>query len=80
MSINPEKLTLENLSLQEARAKAIELLSGLTTKKSKINNLIRDIERAKNSREVQRIVWNMYMAGTGYGVTDSSWQKFHRGL
>ena len=55
MSINPEKLTLENLSLQEARAKAIELLSGLTTKKSKINNLIRDIERAKNSREVQQI-------------------------
>ena len=80
MTLNPEMLTFENMNLVDARAAAIELLGTLKTKQSKINNLIRDIERAKTSREVQRIMWNMYMAGTGYGVSGSSWQKFHRGV
>jgi hypothetical protein len=79
-ALNPEKLTLENLSLEDARLKAIELLLDLKIKKSKFNNLIRDIKNAKTSREVQRIMWNMYMAGTGYGVGGSDWQKFHRGV
>jgi hypothetical protein len=79
-ALNPEKLTLENLSLEDARRTAIELLLDLKIKKSKFNNLIRDIKNAKTSREVQRIMWNMYMAGTGYGVGGSDWQKFHRGV
>jgi hypothetical protein len=81
MALNPEMLTFENMNLVEARVEAIKILNTLPkTKQSKVNNLIRDVERARNSREVQRIMWNMYMAGTGYGVSGSSWQKFHRGV
>ena len=81
MSLNPEQLAFENMSLEDARAKAIGLLNKMAkTKKSKINNMIRDIENSSSSREVQRIMWNMYMAGTGFGVAGSDWQKFHRGV
>jgi hypothetical protein len=80
MALDPEMLSFEHLSLSEARTAAIMLLYKLKTKQSKINNLIRDIQRAPSSREVQRIMWNMYMAGTGFGVSGSTWQKFHRGI
>jgi hypothetical protein len=80
MNLKPSQLNLEALTLVEARAKAIALLNALPTKKSKINNLIRDIHRARTSREVQRIMWNMYLAGTGFGVSGSDWQKFHKGV
>ena len=79
--MEPENLTFEHLTLDEARAQAIVMLRSLVkVKVSKINNLIRDIERAKNSRDVQRIMWNTYMAGTGFGVSGSDWQKFHKGV
>jgi len=81
MTMEPENLTFEHLTIDEARAQAITMLRSLVkVKVSKINNLIRDIERAKNSREVQRIMWNAYMAGTGFGVSGSDWQKFHKGV
>lgn len=79
--MEPENLTFEHLTIDEARAQAITMLRSLVkVKVSKINNLIRDIERAQNSREVQRIMWNAYMAGTGFGVSGSDWQKFHKGV
>jgi hypothetical protein len=73
-----EQLHLENLSLADAQAKAIAILKDTKTKQAKVNNLVRDVQRARTSREVQRIMWNTLLAGTGFGTVDSPWQKFHK--
>jgi len=73
-----EQLHLENLSLADAQAKAIAILKDTKTKQAKVNNLVRDVQRARSSREVQRIMWNTLLAGTGFGTVDSPWQKFHK--
>lgn len=73
-----EQLHLENLPLADAQAKAIAILRDTKTKQAKVNNLVRDVQRARSSREVQRIMWNTLLAGTGFGTVDSPWQKFHK--
>jgi hypothetical protein len=73
-----EQLHLENLPLAEAQAQAVSLIKSFRAKQAKINNLIRDVHRARTSREVQRIMWNTLLAGTGFGTVDSQWQKFHK--
>jgi len=73
-----EQLHLENLPLADAQAKAIAILKDTKTKQAKVNNLVRDVQRARSSREVQRIMWNTLLAGTGFGTVDSPWQKFHK--
>lgn len=73
-----EQLHLENLPLADAQAKAIAILKNTKTKQAKVNNLVRDVQRARSSREVQRIMWNTLLAGTGFGTVDSPWQKFHK--
>jgi len=76
--MNADQLHLETLPLDQAQAQAIEILKGTKTKPAKLNNLIRDVKRAKSSKEVQRIMWNTLLAGTGFGTVDSPWQKFHK--
>lgn len=76
--MNAEQLHLESLPLAQAQAQAISILQQTKTKQAKVNNLIRDVQRARTSREVQRIMWNTLLAGTGFGTVDSSWQKFHK--
>ena len=76
--MNHTELHLESLPLAEAQSKAIGLLQSFKTKQAKINNLVRDVQRARTSREVQRIMWNTLLAGSGFGTVDSPWQKFHK--
>lgn len=78
MTMHAEELHLENLPLADAQAKAIAILKDTKTKQAKVNNLIRDVMRARTSREVQRIMWNTMLAGTGFGTIDSPWQKLHK--
>ena len=68
---------ISKLSLEEARALA---KSQLQMKKSstKYNNLLRDLDRAPSSREVERIMWNVELVGQGLSMPDSAWQKLHR--
>ena len=75
--INHNELHLESLPLKEAQDRAVEMLESMKTKRAKVNNLVRDVRRARTSREVQRIMWNAYMAGTGFGTVNSAWQQFH---
>ena len=75
--MNHLELYLEELPLDEAKVKAYQILIALKAKRSKIGNLLRDIEKAPSSREVQRIMWNTYLSGTGYGISTSAWQKLH---
>ncbi len=76
--MNSEQLHLESLPLAQAQAQAISILKETKTKQSKVNNLVRDVQHAQSSREVQRIMWNTLLAGTGFGTVDSPWQKFHK--
>ena len=69
--------SLEPMPLEEAKAFA---KSQLQMKKSstKYNNLLRDIDRASTSREVERIMWNVMLAGEGLQQKNSDWQKLHK--
>lgn len=77
-NMNHNELHLEHLPLVEAQTQAVSMLKSFKTKQAKINNLVRDVQRARTSREVQRIMWNTLLAGSGFGTVDSSWQKFHK--
>ena len=77
---NPDFLRdLDKLSLEEARRQATNLVNEGTTKPSKKAHLIRDFNRAKSSAEISRIMYFAYLAGTGFGVSGSVWQKLHGG-
>lgn len=78
MSFNPNELHLEALTVDEAKATALGMLKATKMKASKLSHLIRDVQKAPTSREVQRIMWNTMLSGTGFGITDSSWQKLHK--
>ena len=68
---------LVNLSLADARANAISMINSevFKVKTAKKNRLIYDIQRASTPAEVCRIMYFTYLAGTGLGVTGSSWQS-----
>lgn len=69
--------SLEGLPLEDARQKAVSMLDP-STKPTRLNRLKYDISKAMTSREVMRIMWNSYMAGTGYGVPTSQWQRHYK--
>lgn len=69
--------SLEKLSLEEARSTASSMLDP-STKPTRLNRLKYDISRARSSREVMRIMWNAYLAGTGFGVPTSQWQRHYK--
>ena len=74
-----EKLnSIETLPLNLAKEVAIGLISP-KTKPVVLFRLKQDISKAFSSREVLRIMWNTYMAGTGYKVPTSAWQKRYNG-
>jgi hypothetical protein len=68
---------LHKLSLEEAIRRATDLVENGTTKPSKKAHLIRDFNKAKNSAEVSRIMYNAMLAGSGLGIQGSQWQKMH---
>lgn len=73
---------LVNLSLTDAQSNAISMINGDTfkVKVAKKNRLIYDIQRARTSNEVCRIMYFTYLAGTGLGVTGSSWQSHYKDI
>jgi hypothetical protein len=72
-----ELSALETFPLEEAQQKAVAMLDP-STKPTRLNRLKYDISKARTPREVMRIMWNAYMAGTGYGVPTSQWQRHYK--
>lgn len=72
-----ELSALETFPLEEARSRAVDMLDP-STKPTRLNRLKYDISKARTPREVMRIMWNAYMAGTGYGVPTSQWQRHYK--
>jgi hypothetical protein len=74
-----ELSALETFPLEEARSRAVDMLDP-ATKPIRLNRLKYDISKARTPREVMRIMWNAYMAGTGYGVPTSHWQRHYKAV
>lgn len=69
---------LEKLPLIDAKNEALKIVSLMTkTKVAVVNRLKSDIERANASREVSRIMWQVYLSGTGFGTLGSQWKKHY---
>lgn len=65
------------MPLDDARTAAVKMISP-KTKPLVLNRLKNDIAKAPNSGEVSRIMWQVYMSGTGLGIIGSSWKKHFR--
>jgi hypothetical protein len=71
---------LENMLIDEAKSKSIEIIKSSKTKQAVMNRLVFDINKAHTSREVMRIMWATYMSGTGFGTLSSAWKKHYNGI
>lgn len=69
--------TLDKLPLDEARTTAMTLVDPKKTKKVVQNRLAYDVSKARTSAEVSRIMWNVYMSGSGFGTIGSAWKKHY---
>lgn len=82
-TLNSDQINdLVNQPLNVAQANAANMINSevFKIKATKKNRLLFDIQRARTSNEVCRIMYYTYLAGTGLGVTDSSWQSHYRGV
>ena len=68
---------LNTKSLEEAQKISIHMLEQSDTKAARKMRLIYDIEKANTANEVSRIMWTTYMAGTGFRVVGSEWNKHY---
>lgn len=66
---------LEKLPIEEARDIAKSQLK--MKRNSRYIKLVHDLDNAKTSREVQRIIWFALLAGEGLATTGSKWQQEH---
>lgn len=71
--------SLDKLSVQEARLLALSIVEKMSKNTVKqmavLNRLIRDIKNAPSSIEVSRIMYQVYLSGTGFGTVGSAWKK-----
>lgn len=74
---NTPREDLAKLPLLEAREYAKSWLQ-MKKSSSKYNHLVRDLDAAPSSREIQRILWNTFLAGDGLAMQGSAWQKLHK--
>ena len=71
---------LDKMELSEARAAANDLIDVKKIKKVVHNRLIYDLDKANSAREVSRIMWQVYMSGSGYGTIGSTWKKHYNSV
>lgn len=69
--------SLDKLPLEKAREVATSLIDVKKTKKIVRNRLEYDISVARTPAEVSRIMWQVYLSGTGLGTVGSAWKKHY---
>jgi hypothetical protein len=67
--------TLDKLPLDKAREAAVTLIDPKKTKQLVMNRLQYDISKAPSAAEVSRIMWQVYMSGSGLATIGSAWKK-----
>ncbi len=75
---------LDKLPLDEAKSKALEIISTFPTKTvrqtASVNRLKYDIETANTSKYVCESMWRSYLASQGLRVTNSTWDKHYKSI
>ena len=75
---------LDKLPLEEAKSKALEIISTFSTKSvrqiASVNRLKYDIETSNTSKYVCESMWRSYLASQGMRVTGSAWDKHYRSI
>jgi hypothetical protein len=69
---------LDKMTLSAAQEAAVTLIDVRKTKKLVLNRLQHDISKAPTAAEVSRIMWQVYMSGSGLGTVGSAWKKHYR--
>jgi hypothetical protein len=69
---------LENMTIDEAKNEAMSIIEKMTkTKGAVVNRLKHDVDSAPTPSEVSRIMWQVYLSGTGFGTIGSAWKKHY---
>lgn len=68
--------SLDKLEINKSRIVATSML-GKKTKPLVLQQLKLDIANAPSSVEVSRIMWQVYLSGSGLGTIGSSWKKHY---
>jgi hypothetical protein len=72
--------TLDKMPLQTAKEVAVSLIDVRKTSKIVLNRLQNDIAKAPSAAEVSRIMWQVYLSGSGMGTIGSAWKKHYRSV
>ena len=77
----PEKKVKKKVAVKKvSKAKKTVKEKIKKTKKVVHNRLIYDLDKANSAREVSRIMWQVYMSGSGYGTIGSTWKKHYNSV
>ena len=68
---------LHTMHVVTSKDAAVKLIDTTKTKKLVLNRLLYDISVARSAAEVSRIMWQVYMSGSGYGTIGSTWKKHY---
>lgn len=71
---------LAKLDLDSARSTALGMLVKPKKISTRYTGILRDLNKAKSSREIERIMWNVVLAGEGMASINSPWQQLHKGI
>lgn len=79
---DPEVLaSIDKMDLPSAKKVAMDMVNTMPKKTmsqaTAVNRVKLDISRAPSSSEISRIMYQIYLSGTGLGTIGSAWKKHY---
>lgn len=68
---------LTGMTILDAKAAALAIINKSKTKAIKKQHLLRDIQNAPTTKEIERIMWMSALSAEGLSSMSSSWNKDH---
>jgi len=72
---------LDKMDLETAKSVSLELVKQMPKKTinqaTAVNRVTHDIQKAFSPTEVSRIMYQIYLSGTGFGTIGSAWKKHY---
>jgi hypothetical protein len=76
--------TLDKMDLNTAKSTAMEMVKLMPRKSisqsTAVNRVTHDIRKAPTPIEVSRIMFQVYLSGTGLGTIGSAWKKHYANI
>jgi hypothetical protein len=69
--------SISGMTVLDAKTAAAKIIQASKTKTVKKQHLLRDIQNAPSTKEVERIMWMAALASEGLHSVSSSWNKDH---